>query len=74
MPRRVSAKRREYLKRREESFSTDFKHTELPRYNACGALGASYRGMADMEPAPPAVVAPPVLTIPMLERENARAA
>ena len=34
MPRRVSAKRREYLKRREESFSTDFKHTELPRYNA----------------------------------------
>ena len=44
---------------------------ERPRYNACGA---SYRSAMDMEPAPPAVVAPPVLTIPMLERENARAA
>lgn len=49
----------------------DASAAELPRYNACGAF---YRSAADMEPAPPAVVAPPVLTIPMLERENARAA
>ena len=43
-----------------------------PRYNACGALGASYRSAADMAPAAPPPAAPPVLTMPMLKRENAR--
>ena len=43
-----------------------------PRYNACGALGASYRSAMDMAPAAPPPAAPPVLTMPMLKRENAR--
>ena len=43
---------------------------ETPRYNACGALGASYRGMADMEPEPPPA-APAVLAAPKRQRENA---
>jgi serine/threonine protein kinase len=41
---------------------------EPPRYNACGALGASYRSAMDMAPPPAAPLGP----MPKLKRMNAR--